>query len=165
MELQSTTRQHALLQTLADHVNTSPNIGALVVLGSFANRTADAVSDLDLFFIAYDGHFQDAWERRRELHVTGAIVEWDELAPDSGPVAGHRWLTPDVVLVESVISVPEGGGRLAEPFKVVAGDAELVVNFPRRPAVQRAEMTSAEDHPVDVAYDALKKAVRNAPRS
>lgn len=163
MSLHDTNRQQRLLDALAEYVERSAEISAMVVLGSFAGGTADAVSDLDLFFITYDESFQKAWERRRDLHVTGALVEWDELDTTGAPVAGHRWLTADIVLVECVISAPTGGGRLAEPFSVVAGDADLVEKFPKRPPVQRAEM-SAND-PVDAAYDAFKKAVRDALRS
>lgn len=165
MSLDDTTRQQRLLDALAEYVEHSAEIGALVVVGSFAAGRADAVSDLDLFFITYEDNFKQAWECRRELHVTGAIVGWDELDADDRPVAGHRWLTPDVVLVESVISAPEGGGRLGEPFTVLAGDPELVENFPRRPVVENAEITNAEDHPVDLAYDGFKKTVRDACRN
>lgn len=92
----------------------------MVVLGSFARGTADSVSDLDLSFITYEDTFLHAWARRRELHITGAVVAWDEFGPEDRLVAGHRWLTADVVLIESVISAPKGGGRLAEPFTVLA---------------------------------------------
>jgi hypothetical protein len=112
-------------------------IGALVVVGSFASRTADAVSDLDLFFITYQGRFKDAWNRRCDLHVTGAIVEWDLLDAQGDPVGGHRWLSPDLVLVEAVISEPDGGGRLAEPFGLVTGD-------PRAPPSERVLLRSPQ---------------------
>jgi hypothetical protein len=77
MSLTDTSRQDALLRHLSEYVEDSAAIGALVVVGSFANEAADALSDLDLFFITYQGRFEDAWDRRRDLHVTGAIVEWD----------------------------------------------------------------------------------------
>jgi UTP:GlnB (protein PII) uridylyltransferase len=67
MSLTDTCRQDALLTRLSEHVEDSVAIGALVVVGSFASRTADAVSDLDLFFITYRGHFKDVWNRRRDL--------------------------------------------------------------------------------------------------
>lgn len=166
MSLIDTSRQDALLGRLADYVESSQAIGALVVVGSFAAGTADAVSDLDLFFITKPGEFQDAWNRRRELHLTGAIVEWDVLDSGQSLVGGHRWLSSDLVLVEAVISEPDSGGRLAEPLRLVTGDAELLEHFPRRGAIEVNEMTGI-GHPVDVAYDAFKKAVRNGafPRS
>jgi hypothetical protein len=77
MSLTDPSRQFAMLERLLEYVDGSVAIGALVVVGSFASRTADAVSDLDPFFITYQGRFEDAWNRRRDLHVTGAIVEWE----------------------------------------------------------------------------------------
>ena len=161
----TTTRQEGVLDRLAQYVEQSADIGAMVVLGSFAKGTADALSDLDLFFITHQDRFQEAWERRRDLHVTGAIVHWDHGDEEGAPVAGHRWLSPDLVLVESVISAPQGGGRLAEPLRLVAGDSGLVESFPRRPTVTRTEITDINGHPVNVAYDGFKRAVRNASRT
>jgi hypothetical protein len=159
MSLTDTSRQVAVLEHLSEYVDGSVAMGALVVVGSFASRTADAVSDLDLFFITYKGRFEDAWNRRRDLHVTGAIVEWDLVDAQGDAVGGHRWLSPDLVLVEAVISGPDGGGRLAEPFRLVTGDPQLLKGFPRREPVETDDMT-AVDHPVDIAYDAFKRAVR-----
>jgi predicted nucleotidyltransferase len=163
MSLTNTSRQDALLERLSEYVEGSADIGTLVLVGSFANRAADALSDLDLFFITYQGRFEGAWHRRRDLHVTGAIVEWD-LDPPGAAVGGHRWLSPDLVLVEAVISGPDGGGRLAEPFRLVRGDPQLLKWFPRREPDEADEMT-AVDHPVDIAYDAFKKAVRDRGQS
>jgi hypothetical protein len=135
MSLTDTRRQDALLKRLSEHVEDSVAFGALVVVGSFASRTADAVSDLDLFFITYRGRFKDVWNRRRDLHVTGEIVEWDLLNANADAVGGHRWISPDLVLVEAVISEPDGGGRIAEPFELVTGDPQLLKGFPRRKPV------------------------------
>jgi predicted nucleotidyltransferase len=165
MSLTEESRQDAVLKQLAEYVEESAVIGAMVVVGSFAAGTADAVSDLDLFFITYQGRFEDAWNRRRDLHVTGAIVEWDLLDAQDHPVGGHHWLSPELVLVESVISGPHGGGRLTEPLRLVAGDPELLHGFPRRAPIQDDEMTDVEQHPVDIAYDAFKRAVRERASS
>jgi predicted nucleotidyltransferase len=159
MPLTNTSRQDGLLERLGDYVEASPAIGTLVVVGSFAAGNADAVSDLDLFFVTYPDRFEDAWNHRHELHVTGALVEWDVLEPASQRVGGHRWLSLDLVLVEAVISESDGGGRIAEPFRLVRGDPELLDQFPRREAIDVNEM-SANGHPIDVAYDAFKQAVR-----
>ncbi|MGH2737156.1 MAG: nucleotidyltransferase domain-containing protein [Actinomycetota bacterium] len=160
MSLKDTTRQEAILERLTRCVEKSPDIGAMLLVGSFASGTADVVSDLDLFLITYEGRFEQAWKRRDELHVTGAIVHWDEQAGEPHSVAGHRWVTPELVLVESVISAPRDGARLAAPFKLVVGDTRLVENFPRRPPIDRSEMTDEATHPVDSAYEELKEAVR-----
>jgi hypothetical protein len=165
MSSNDTTRQDRLLQRLARYVDESADLGAMLLLGSFASGTADAVSDIDLFLIAYEGRFEQAWARRTEWHVTGAIVDWDESEGEPRSVAGHRWLTPDLVLVESIITAPRNGGRLAEPFKLVAGEARLVDEVPRRPPIERSEMTGEGAHPVDIAYEELKKAVRASARS
>ena len=159
MSLTDTSRQHAVLERLSEYVEGSAAIGALVVVGSFASRTADAVSDLDLFFITYRDHFEDAWTRRRDLHVTGAIVEWDVQDAQGDAVGGHRWLSPELVLVEAVISEPDGGGRITQPFELVTGDPQLLKGFPRRGSVE-ADETTTVDHPVDIAYDEFKRAVR-----
>lgn len=164
MSMTDTTRQDALLEGLADYVEASAAIGALIVVGSFAAGTADAVSDLDVFFPTYPGRFEDAWNHRRDLHITGSVIEWDVLDEQRDVVAGHYWLSPDLVLVEAVISEPDGGGKLAEPFTFVRGDPELLEQFPRRGPIDASEMTAA-GHPVDVAYDALKRAVRDAAAS
>ncbi|MGH2699060.1 MAG: hypothetical protein ACRDJL_07665 [Actinomycetota bacterium] len=160
MSLSNTTRQETLLERLAHYVERSPSLGAMLAIGSFANGTADAVSDLDLYLIAYEGRFKQAWRSRNELHVTGSIVDWDEMDGELRGVAGHRWVTPELVVVESVISSPRDGGRLADPFKLIVGDIRLVEGFPRRPRIDRSEMTGDQAHPVDVAYEELKKAVR-----
>lgn len=160
MPLEGTGRHQALLEALARYVEDSADFGALVLLGSFAKGTADAVSDVDLFFITYRGRFEQAWAHRHELHVTGALVHWDEMEDELAEVGGHRWVTTDLVLVESVISAPQGGARLAAPFKVYGGDSSLVDAFPKRLPVGPGDMTDEGAHPVDVAYDAFKKAVR-----
>lgn len=159
----------ALVEGLARYVEASPHIGAMVLVGSFANGTADAMSDLDLIFLVHEGHFEPAWRRREELHVTGSVIHWDEHGGESNEephgVGGHRWITPDLVVVESVVSTPQGGGRLAEPHKLVVGDPRLVQGFPKRPPIDRAEMTDEGAHAVDVAYGKFKDAVRNPHRA
>lgn len=162
MLLRDTSRQQVLLDALASHVHDSPNIGALVLVGSFANGTADAVSDLDLFFITYDDHFEDSWARRHDLHLTGALVHWDQQDQERPEVAGHRWVTPDLVVVECVVSSPQGGARLASPFKFYAGAEALVDGFPKREPIDRSDMTDEDTHPIDIVYDVFKKAVREA---
>jgi len=66
-------RQGRTIQRLADYVDESSHLGAAVLVGSFAKGTADDLSDVDLFLIATVGNFQQAWEARRYLHVTGSV--------------------------------------------------------------------------------------------
>jgi predicted nucleotidyltransferase len=86
-------RQEPAIRSLADHVEHSPYLGAAVLVGSFAEGKADDVSDVDLFLITREDQFSEAWKSRHELHVTGALVAWDENEEEL--VGGHRWLTPD----------------------------------------------------------------------
>lgn len=85
------------------------------------------------------------------------MATWDQSRGEL--VGGHRWLTPDLILFESVISAPFGGGRLTEPYALFTGDSELVAAFPKRPPIERAEMVP-DLHPVELAYEKLKSAVR-----
>ena len=87
-------------------------------------------------------------------------MSWD-IYDQRGGVGGHRWLTPDLVFVECVITALKGGGRLARPDQVVAGDEAVVGSMPSRPHVEDAGMTM-EGHAVEVAYDTFKRAVRQA---
>jgi hypothetical protein len=155
-------RQGPAVRLLADHVAASPHFGAAVLVGSFARGDADAVSDVDLLLITYEGHFRSAWETRQQLHVNGSLVAWDEQREDLPEVGGHRWLTPDLVLFEALISAPFGGGRLAKPYRLLTGEESLLAAFPQRRPIDRSEMCSREAHPVGVAYDRLKVAVRES---
>lgn len=71
-------RQGPTIQRLADYITESPHFGAALLVGSFAEGRADALSDVDLIFIVNEGHFRKAWELRGNLHVTGALIAWDQ---------------------------------------------------------------------------------------
>ena len=151
-------RQGAVIARLAAHAAARTDLyAAAILVGSCAAGTADPLSDIDLILLVPDGGFDRAWQARRELHVDDALVVWDEPRPGLPELAGHCWLTRDLVLVETLFATPSSGFRLAEPYVVLAGapPAETV----HRPPVSRAEFT-ATPHPVDHAYSLLKATVR-----
>jgi predicted nucleotidyltransferase len=91
MSLRVTSRQQALLEAPASYVYDSHDIGAMVLLGSFVNGTADAVSDLDLFFIAYEDRLGDAWPAA----MTSTLTELPAVLADpsrSMPTPRTRWV-------------------------------------------------------------------------
>lgn len=135
---------------------------ALIVVGSMASNTADAVSDVDLLVIAREGTFDVAWEQRRQLEATGALCSWDQRPDESEEVAAHRWLTPDLVLVEALVATPRSGVRLAQPWRLIMGDLEVPGALVSRPPINRSEMGDRESHPIERAYDEFKRRIRNA---
>jgi hypothetical protein len=157
-------RQWATLERLVERVGATPDYVGVILLGSLAKGIADPVSDIDLFLVARDGGFAVAWERRHDLHVTGALAVWEEADGRLPDARTHVWLTEDLVVVEALIATPQSGARLAEPAVVLVGPPGLTNMFPRRPTVQRSEMRMGE-HPVERAYEALKQAVRSVSSS
>jgi hypothetical protein len=152
-------RQWATLEQLAERLGATPDYLGMILVGSLAKGVADPLSDIDLFLVARDGGFAAVWERRHDLHVTGALAVWEQADGRLPDARTHVWLTEDLVVVEALIATPQSGARLAEPAVVLVGPPELTDMFPRRPPVQRSEMRMG-DHPVERAYDALKRAVR-----
>lgn len=134
-------------------------LGALLV-GSMAAGTADAASDIDLIVCAHPGRFEQAWRHRNDLHAPGALICWDDGRQSDREIGAHRWVTTDVVLVEALFATPHSGVRVAEPWKVIAGDASVASLFPARPPIDRAEFDLAAAHPVDRAFTELKAALR-----
>jgi hypothetical protein len=108
MSLTNTSRQDALLERLSEYVEGSADIGALVLVGSFANRAAGALSDLDLFFITYQGRFEargiaGAISMSQERSWSGI---WTRQGPPSADIAGFpqiwcswRRSSPDLTVV------------------------------------------------------------------
>jgi len=156
-------RQHRTLAAVAARLDVLPEVAGAVLVGSLAAGTADAASDVDLLVCAASGQFESAWARRTELHVTGALVSWDDGPRPGAQTAVHRWVTDDVVLVEALFTVAGSGVRLAEPWRVIAGAAEVWTSFRARPPIDRAEFDRAEAHPVDRAFAELKRALRGVP--
>lgn len=152
-------RQGPTLKRLVTHIRACPAFSAAILVGSFAARAADALSDLDLILVAQDGKFEAAWAERHALHVTGALAAWDE-RPDgsSAHSAAHKWITNDVIYIECLIATPASGVRLAEPFAVLTGEPGVAKQIRRRAPISRTEMKAT--HPIDEAYAAFVAAVR-----
>jgi len=158
----TSSRQHRTLEAIAKRLDALPEVRGALVVGSLAAGTADAASDVDLFVCAAPGQFGGAWARRNELHVTGALVCWDEGWHPGTQVAVHRWVTDDMVLVEALFSAEGSGVQLAEPWRVVAGDPDVVASFVPRQPIDRAEFDREAAHPLDRAFEDLKRALRVA---
>ena len=156
-------RQWPTIERLAGLAQAHASVfAAAVLVGSFAAGRADPLSDIDLILLAPDGGFGEAWARRHDLHGAGVLVEWDQPREGMPEVAGHNWVTDDLVVVESFFATPSSGFRLADPFVVLAGSVSADVT--RRPPISRAEMTGWP-HAVDLAYSTFKYVVRRGPRA
>jgi Nucleotidyltransferase domain len=153
-------RQENCLRQLVDRAGSDPGIAAVILVGSLAAGTADPLSDVDLLLVTADGGFGRAWDRRHELHAADAVVCWDQAGPGAPEIAVHRWVGADGVLVEALLFGPASGVRVAEPALVVAGDPGALGRLPRRPPIDRAEMTGAS-HPIEAAYDTFKARCRD----
>ena len=156
-------RQWPTIERLAGFARAHPSVfAAAVLVGSFAAGRADPLSDIDLILLVPDGGFAEAWGLRHDLHGSGILVEWDQLREGMPGVAGHNWVTDDLVVVETLFATPSSDFRLADPFVVLAGSVPAGVT--RRPPISRAEMTSWP-HAVDLAYSTFKYVVRRGPRA
>jgi hypothetical protein len=96
-------------------------------------------------------------------HATGALVCWNDRDGDQ-QFGVYRWVTADIVLVEALFAVPGTGLRPAMPWKVISGDASMTRLFPSRLPIDRAEFDVAGAHPIDLAFDQLKPALRRGIR-
>jgi Nucleotidyltransferase domain len=157
-------RQWPTLQRLIEHVEASPLLDGMILVGSFARGEVDPLSDLDLVPVAPQDGFEAAWAAREELHGGSVLVAWDQRDPGFAHAGAHKWLTRELILVECLLATPSSGVRLASPAVVVAGDPGLLDGFPRRPAITGAEMKEQpmDVHPVEQTYDDFKAAARAA---
>ena len=122
-------RQWPTLETTAERAVELDALEGLILLGSFASGTADELSDVDVIAVAAPGRFAEAWDARRPLSEN-ALVAWD-LRPRAD-IAGHNWLTRDLVKVDCTIVDPDSGSReLAEPIVVLVGPESVADRFPR----------------------------------
>jgi predicted nucleotidyltransferase len=161
-------RQWPVVLETVERAKGLPGFTAAILIGSFAAGTADDLSDVDLIFAVADGSFGDAWARRAELRSDGAVFSWDVRPEPEREVAAHKWITHDLVLVEAVIAAPAERARLADPHRIVAGDAAAVGGFLRIPPIERADLADyaaqmqREGHTPDVQirYEALIRALR-----
>jgi Nucleotidyltransferase domain len=160
-------RQRAFLDRLQRQTAALPWAAAVVVIGSLASGRADAASDVDLLVAVSDNAFGHAWQRRHDLHVTGAVVEWDHWYDEHRRAGTHKWVTSDVVLVEALIATATSSVRLAQPWRLLIGDVSALNNWPTRPPITRNELVAGAQklHRVEAAFDQLKaelRAARNA---
>jgi hypothetical protein len=153
-------RQQAALAAITRQLAAAPDVLGALVVGSLAAGSADAASDIDLIICTRPGRFAEAWERRHQLHATGALVSWDDQRHTAAQIAVHRWVTPDFVLVEALYAAPGSGARLARPWTLITGEPEVAAAFTARPPIDRSEMNRDAAHPVEQAYDDLKVALR-----
>lgn len=153
-------RQRATLTKIVAAVTPAWWLDALLVVGSLAADAADALSDIDLLVIVRDGQFEQAWDDRGSLRVGDVLYAWDQRSPEAAEVGAHRWLTNDLVLVEALIATPSSGVRLAEPWRLLAGDRDASSRLIRRPPIDRREMGGTKPHPVEAAYDEFKSRIR-----
>jgi hypothetical protein len=153
-------RQQRHLDDIAGRVAAMPEMLGAILVGSLAGGVADACSDVDLLVCTGDGEFAAAWARRHDLHGTATLTCWDQGPQEGSEIGVHRWVTSDMVLAEVLFAAPGSGVRLARPYRVVAGDPDVAGRFEPRPPIDRAEFSRDGAHPVDLAFDDLKNALR-----
>jgi hypothetical protein len=125
-------RQEQALAAISERLAGFPGVLGALVVGSLASGAADAASDVDLIVCARPGGFASAWQHRHDLHASGALVCWDDGLQASPQAGVHRWVTPDMVLVEVLFAAPGGGVRLASPWRLIAGNPHTASSFPPR---------------------------------
>lgn len=135
-------------------------LDGLLLVGSLAGDAADALSDIDLLVVVREDHFHQAWAERSHLHAGDALFMWDQRPNPAAEMAAHKWLTTDLVLVEALIATPSSGVRLADPWRMIAGDDEAPNRLTRRSPIGQSEIGAGETHPVEAAYDDFKRSIR-----
>lgn len=161
--MRPTVRQEAALQGLLRRAGDLLEVDAVVLIGSLAAGTADAMSDVDAIAIVRDAAFAAAWSRRHALHAVTAPACWDHRTEPPSDIGAHKWIDESGVLVEVLLGTVSGPLRVAAPARVVWGDPAALARARRRPPIARAEMTDSK-HPIEAAYDRLKAAVRQSTR-
>jgi predicted nucleotidyltransferase len=141
-----TLRAWSELRQAVERVESQPEAfaGALLV-GSLARGEGDALSDVDLIAVTHEDGWQRAWERRTRLSE-GALITFDRFEEGKNGVAGHSWLTPNLVKVECLVALP-GSMRLAGHAVVVAGEDRLLEAFETR---RRFTRQAIEDYASDL---------------
>lgn len=163
-----TLRQEGVIARLVQRVAAASALEGALLIGSFAAGTADDVSDVDVIVVVCEGQFDEAWNARQQIEGGEALAAWDGVDPKHAEIGGHKWLTRELVLVECLLATASSGVRLAEPFRVMAGDDALPGRLTRRPPIARVDLEAfARDleaagrvHDVERAYHALAEAVR-----
>ncbi len=155
----SQSRQWPRIVDLAGRVAAAPELAGLLLLGSFARGEADSLSDVDFIVAVEPGHFDDAWKNRHHLYPDGSAC-WDYPRPNDREVAAHRWLTPDLVLFDGLLSTPSGA-RVADPLVVLVGEVTLADRMTHfDPASGPGEKIELNE--VERLYGLLKLAARAA---
>jgi hypothetical protein len=149
----------AAVDELVRRAGQIPEVEAVILIGSLASATADAVSDVDAIVVVREQSFLDAHRQRHALHAASVSACWDHPTDPPPEVAAHKWIDDNGVLVEVLLATPTGPLRIAEPARVVLGDPAVLSGTRRRPPITRAEMTGST-HPIEAAYDRLKESVR-----
>jgi hypothetical protein len=162
-------RQWPTLVEVVERARALPGFATFILIGSFAGGLPDTMSDVDSIVSIDDGAFDAAWAARRSLYGRTPVFAWDVRTEHDREVGAHKWLTQDIVLVECVLATPAARARLADPYVVLAGDAERVETFRRVPPITRDELQAYVDQnraegqeqpEVQRAYDELVHAVR-----
>jgi len=154
-------RQREELGRIAARARDRPWLDAVLLVGSLAADTADALSDVDLLVVVRDGRFDEAWAERAVLQSEDALFAWDQRDDPNREIGAHRWLSGDVVLVEALFGTPSSGMRLAPPWSVLAGAPDAAARLIPRPPIERTEMGHSAAHPVEAAYDEFKMRLRS----
>jgi hypothetical protein len=165
-------RPDSVLDGLTERIGHDSDLAGALLLGSFATRTADELSDVDVLVVVREGRFDPAWAARSRLDGGEAIVAWDDVDPARAEIGGHKWLTRELVLLECLLATPSSGVRLAEPFSTLVGDASLPDLLERRAPIARDELEDfaqaradlGRAHPVETASEHLASTV-HASRS
>lgn len=154
-------RHRAAIETTLAHLSDSDHVIAVLLVGSMASGTADAVSDVDLIALSDDGSFDQVWNRRTQLSER-AIYRWD-VSP-RGAAGAHKWLTSDLVLVECLVGEIDAI-RVADPWIQLLG-ADISERITRREPILRAEVRGGGlvTDDIERLYDALKLWVRGEPQ-
>jgi hypothetical protein len=108
-----------------------------VLLGSLSRGEGDAISDVDLVAVTRRHKWDEAWEARDQIS-SGALSTFDRSEGRPG-VAGHNWLTADLVKVECLITAP-GGMRLRGNAVVLVGEEDLLDTFERLAPLSRQDV-------------------------
>jgi len=126
----------ALSETVARIESLPELFSGVLLLGSLSRGQGDAISDVDLVAVTWPGRWQEAWEVRQRLSA-GALVTFNR-SEGTPEIAGHSWLTSDLVKVECLITAP-GRMRLRGNAVVLIGEGDLLGAFERLAPHSREE--------------------------
>jgi hypothetical protein len=155
-----TLRAWPVLVDVVARIEARPDLFAGVfLLGSLSRGQGDAISDVDLVAVVERGRWDEAWGRRHELSE-GALATFDKTEGEPPRLAGHSWLTPELVKVESVIAERGSALRLFGDIVSLLGPNGLQDEFARAPQLTRTAVDEyagerrAKDEvgPIEAAY-------------